>query len=252
MQTLLKDKWSEYYRDSLSAQGKRFYDRIVSQFLAEEYSGVTLFPVQDHEHASADAFAAYLAVRDDHPEFFFLGIDMEFSFWGRTGALVYPILYPPETIRRIRNQLRKCIFRIVRGTADLPLIEKETIVYQRIAAMLTYTDNDDVRDHSVVGPVLYASGVCEGFNALLMLCLRRIGIPCIKVYARTVDDKWHCWTIASVYDEPVHCDVTMDRSVNGIVTTRYLNLSDAQIRDDTHAHIRGPVPACTTEAYTQR
>ena len=77
-----------------------------------------------------------------------------------------------------------------------------------IARKLSYNNHSDVRDHNIVGPILMSSGVCEGHNALLLLCFRRIGIPCIKVYGKTKTDGWHCWTIAWINGTPVHCDVT--------------------------------------------
>ena len=71
------------------------------------------------------------------------------------------------------------------------MIERETLIYERIARSIAYTNNGDVRDHSIVGPVLLSTGVCEGKNALLLLCFRRIGIPCVKVYGRTKTDGRH-------------------------------------------------------------
>lgn len=86
-------------------------------------------------------------------------------------------LYARPRSGRIRYQLRRCLFQLVRGTAGLPPVEREILVYERIARRLTYINNGDVRDHNIVGPVLLSAGVCEGYNALLMLALRRVGLP---------------------------------------------------------------------------
>lgn len=200
---------SEYYRGFLTQQGQEFYDCINAQFLRGDYSGKTTFSIRNPESSALDCFAAYKALKDDHPEYFYLGFQSEFTCVGRTGALEYPILYAPEIIDRIRQQMRKSIYRIVRGTANLRMIERETLVYERIAKKLAYFNHNDVRDHNIVGPILLSSGVCEGQNALL-LCFRRIGIPCIKVYGRSKTDSRHCWTIAWINGTPVHCDVTWD------------------------------------------
>lgn len=238
---------SEYYRGFLTRQGQAFYDCINTQLLRGDYSGKTSFSISSSDTAASDCFAAYKAIRDDHPEYFYLGYQSEFTRRGRTGTLEYPVLYTPDIIDRIRQQMRRSIYRIVRGTAGLPLIEQETIVYERIAKKLTYTNNNDVRDHSIVGPVLRSEGVCEGQNALLLLCFRRIGIPCIKVYGRTKTDGWHCWTIAWIDGIAVHCDVTWDGAEDGIVRFDYLNLSDDQIAGD-HYDFKGPrIPICSSE-----
>lgn len=115
------------------------------------------------------------------------------------------VLYTPDQIGRIRYQLRRCLFQLVRGTAGLPPVEREILVYERIARRLTYINNGDVRDHNIVGPVLLSAGVCEGYNALLMLALRRVGLPCIKVYGVGKSGGGHCWSVVWLEGEPVHC-----------------------------------------------
>ncbi len=241
---------SEYYRGFLTRQGRAFYDRINAQLLRGDYSGKTTFSISNPETSASDCFAAYKAIRDDRPDFFFLGYQSEFTRRGRTGTLEYPILYAPEIVDRIRQQVRKRIYRIIRGTASLSVFERETLVYERIAKSIAYTNNGDVRDHSIVGPVLLSEGVCEGQNALLLLCFRRIGIPCIKVYGRTKTDGWHCWTIAWINGIPVHCDVTWDGTEEGIVRFDYLNLSDNQISGDHYDFKCARVPVCTSDALS--
>ncbi len=235
---------TEYYKSFLSEQGQTFYDRIYTQLLKRDYSGRTDLLISNAKTAVEDCFAAYKAIRDDHPEYFFLGYQSEFVHSDRSGTLSYPILYPTAIIERVQKQLRKNIYRLVRGTANLQMIDREILVYERIASKLAYIDNNDVRDHNVVGPVLLSSGVCEGHNALLLLCFRRIGIPCIKTYGKTKKGTWHCWTIAWIDGSPVHCDVTWESKEDGVVCFDYLNLSDEQIAKD-HYEFRGPkTPVC--------
>lgn len=241
---------SEYYRGFLTRQGQAFYDRINAQLLRGDYSGKTTFPISNPEVSASDCFAAYKAIRDDHPEFFYLGFQSEFTRRGQTGTLEYPILYASEIIDRIRQQVRKSVCRTVRGTAHLQMIDREILVYERISKKLAYSNHSDVRDHNIVGPVLLSSGVCEGHNALLLLCFRRIGIPCIKVYGRTKTDGWHCWTIAWINGIPVHCDVTWDGTEEGIVRFDYLNLSDDQISSDHYDFKCARVPICTSETLS--
>ena len=239
---------SEYYRGFLTRQGQAFYDRINAQLLRGDYSGKTIFSISVPETSASDCFAAYKAIRDDHPEFFYLGFQSEFTLRGRIGTLKYPILYAPEIIDRIWQQVRKSIYRIVRGTAHMQMIDREVLVYERISRKLAYSNHSDVRDHNIVGPVLMSSGVCEGHNALLLLCFRRIGIPCIKVYGKTKSDGWHCWTIAWISGTHVHCDVTWDKAEEGIVRFDYLNLSDNQISGDHYDFKCTRAPVCLSES----
>ncbi len=238
-----------YYRGFLSVQGKAFYDKINAQLCLGDYSGETSLTIQYPASAASDCFAAYKALRDDHPEYFFLGFQSEFISRGLSATFKYPILYSTEIIDRINRQLRKNIYRMVRGTASLPLLERERVVYERIAKRMMYRDNNDVRDHNVVGPVLMSSGVCEGHNSLLMLCFRRLGIPCIKVYGRTKTDNWHCWTIAWIDGCPVHCDVTWDGAEEGFVSFDYLNLSDDKISVDHFDFKSSRIPVCEVDSF---
>ena len=89
---------SEYYRGFLTRQGQAFYDRINAQLLRGDYSGKTTFSISNSETSASDCFAAYKAIRDDHPEFFYLGFQSEFTRRGWIGTLEYPILYTPEII----------------------------------------------------------------------------------------------------------------------------------------------------------
>lgn len=248
MEKLPEKLGAEYYRGYLSGQGREFYDQLNARLRQQDYSGETVFSLHQPKTAATDCFAAYRALVDDHPEYFFLGFQSEFTHAGRTGTLRYPILYSPANIERVRQQLRRSICRLVRGTGPLPMIEREILVYGRIARKLTFANHRDVRDHNIVGPVLLSCGVCEGQNALLMLCLRRVGIPCIKVYGKTRDGGSHCWTIAWINGSPVHCDVTWDGALEGVVRFNYLNLSDDQIGGDHFAFQGVNIPVCSTGA----
>ena len=238
---------AEYYRQFLTDQGKSFYDLMYKQLINKDYSGRFIVPIRNAGTAATDCFAAYRAVNKDHPEFFFMGEMKEFVSSGNTGTLRYTVLYDPSEIDRISIQRQRKMFQIIRDTADLSEIEREILVYERIAKLLYYTNHKDVRDHNIVGPILLKNGVCEGHNALLMMCLRRVGIPCIKIYGTSDRGGAHCWTMAWVNGLPVHCDVTWDSPVNGVVRFNYLNLSDEQIGKD-HFEFKGPhIPECPSD-----
>ncbi len=245
--TMIPEKYgAEHYRSFLSKQARGLYDALNNQLMQRDYSGRTTFRISDPLSAADDCAAAYRAIKDDHPEYFFLGPPLEVLQREDWGTFRYLFLYSADIIERIREQLRKTIYRIVRGTAPLAQIDREELVYKRIAAKLVYSNHYDVRDHNIVGPVLASSGVCEGHNALLIMCYRRIGVPCIKVYG---NDDSHCWSIAWINGTPVHCDVTWDGAEEGIVRFNYFNLSDEQISADHHSFAGGSVPECRSTEW---
>ncbi len=247
---ILKQPGSDFYRERLTLQGKSFYDCMHAQLIRGDWSGKTAVTIISRLHAVSDCFDAYKAVRNDHPEYFFLGNSCDFSYSKKRGEIRYQILYSKVTIEKITKRLRETIYETVKGTAYMSLIDKEITVYERLARSKKYDHLDDINSHNITGPVLFSTGVCEGYNALLLLCYRRLGISCIKAEGKTAEDDGHCWTIAWINGQPVHCDVTWDRADSGIVWFDYFNLSDRQISKDHKILDRSFYPACKEESLT--
>lgn len=236
-----------FYRDRLRPQGKTFYDGMLAQFSREDYSGRVTLPVSQPGSLGADCQEAFQALRDDHPELFWLGTRYELIQFPGQAAVRCDVLYKARDIPRIRRQLYRRMEQLLHGTAGMPPLQAECLVYRRIAMQLRYVNNQDYRDHNIVGPVLQGTGVCEGYTAMLLLCLRQLGIPCIKVYGRSRQDSRHCWSMVWLEGECVHCDVTWDMPRDGILFFDYFNLSDRQIsRDHFDFRDRG-LPQCTAE-----
>lgn len=238
---------SEYYKQYLTVQGRICYDQICRQLNNRDYSGQTTIMVTNGKNASVDCFSAVKAVRDDHPEYFFLGNKIEFLLHGKKATVNYQVVYPGRDIERVNRLLDKKITGLTNGIWHLSAYMREKTIYERIAKEMKYKNHDDVRDHSVVGPLLMSEGVCEGQNALLILCLRRAGIPCIKIFGKTDTDDWHCWTIAWIDGKPVHCDVTWDNAEKGVVYFDYFNLSDEQMKKDHFKFSDYNIPRCDAE-----
>ncbi len=238
---------SKFYRNLLSNQGSYFYDKILDHFSRSDYSPIVPLRLIDSKSAASDCFSALKALKDDHPEFFFIGNQSEFTRVGNNGTLKCTILYKPADIVRINTQLSKSLNQLVKGTSYLPTLHQQKLVYERIAKKLNYVRTDSDTDHNIVGPLLYSSAVCEGYNALLLLCLRKLGIPCIKIFGKSKSDTWHCWTIAWINGQPVHCDVTWDKPTEGILHYNYFNLSDRQISVDHSDFTADYLPKCDNE-----
>lgn len=244
---------ARFYYDCLSPQCKKIYDALFMQQLRQDFSGRLEFVPENPVCAASDVFESYKALRDDHPEFFWLGHQPELFRKGNAHILKYPVLYSAGQVVRIQRQLHNTIGEMTAGTKGLPVLERERIVYERIARKMHYKNNDDVRDHSAVGPALMnGEGVCEGLNALLMLSLRMVRIPSVKIYGKMASGAWHCWSIVWLGRYPTHLDVTWDIPISGsgIVRYNYFNLSDRQI-SAKHLDFRGKnIPVCAEEGLS--
>lgn len=239
-----------YYGKLLRGQSRDMYRKLYRKFMDEDYSKEIVVDLTDMDKASNDFNSAFKAVRDDFPEFFFMGNPLEMIRTGTKAKFTFQVLYSEADIRRARKQLKERIGETVEGTENLSRLEAEKIIYERIAGSLSYVNINDHSDHNIIGPVFKNTGVCEGVNALLMLCLRRAGIPCIKIYGSSQRGGPHCWTIAWINGTPVHIDVTWDLGKpSGF---QYFNLSDRQIEKDHYDFKGKDIPVCLDESYNYR
>jgi len=248
-----------FYRDQLrSRQSKAFYDAICADIAGGNVSGTYHLTVTSPSAAARDGAAALRALRKDRPEFFFIRGNPTTYLQGNQVTLEDEMLYTPRQIAKIRSHLDRALAEYTVYTFGLPAWEREKLVYQRIARSLTYIDHGDGKnhkdyDHNIVGPLLQGSGVCEGFSCLLMLALRKAGIPCIRVSGYSKNEA-HCWNLAWIDGSPVHLDVTWDKpNENGDLGFFYFNLTDEQITRDHKISTKG-LPQCLdpTHGYHYR
>ena len=237
-----------FYRQRLSSgQAQLFYDEICRQIRQGNVGGTYEVKVRHFERAIQDGFDALHAVCMDRPEWFFLGRKTSACQEGRRLRLYNQVLYTPRQVSRIRVQLDRILDRLTRGTGAFSQWDRERLIYERVVGCLRYEDRHVEHDHNVVGPVLTGRGVCEGFSCLLMLALRRAGIPCIRVSGFGRQEK-HCWNMAWIEGTPVHLDCTWERVEKGSVSYFYFNLTDEQIGKDHVIHTEG-LPACNDPRY---
>lgn len=238
-----------FYRDQLKhPQARKFYDAMLASVEKGNTGGIFTLDYNNRRTASQDGFDAIRALRCDRPDFFFLSRTTQALFHQRKMVLMNKALYTPQQILKIRYHLNQTLAEITAGTAGRSAWDRERIIYERLIRRLSYADHGtDAEpkeyDHNIVGPLLQDSGVCEGFSCLLMLALRRAGIPCIRV-SGYADKEAHCWNMAWIDGSPVHLDITWDRvNDRGDVGYFYFNLTNEQITRDHRITTEG-LPRC--------
>ena len=239
-----------FYGDRLPGQARRFYDVLDSRLAGGDYRAEVPLTLEERDRADHDAFAACKALRHDRPEYFFLGRKMTFVYCGgREGRLRLQILYTPAEIETLKTTFRQKMLPLMAGTADKSLVQREELIYSRLARQLRYQNTRSEQEHNLVGPMLASRGVCEGQNALLLYCLRRAGVTCVQVLGKGRTEN-HCWAMVWLNGEPVHCDVTWEKPGKGVMLYRYFNLTDEQIARDHSGFAGQNLPACCTETYS--
>ena len=239
-----------FYGDRLPGQARRFYDVLDSRLAGGDYRAEVPLTLEERDRADRDAFAACKALRHDRPEYFFLGRKMTFFYCGgREGRLRMQILYTPAEIETLKTTFRQKMLPLMAGTADKSLVQREELIYSRLARQLRYQNTRSEQEHNLVGPMLASRGVCEGQNALLLYCLRRAGVTCVQVLGKGRTEN-HCLAMVWLNGEPVHCDVTWEKPGKGVMLYRYFNLTDEQIARDHSGFAGQNLPACCTETYS--
>ncbi len=229
---------ADYYRNKLrGTQAKEFYDFIITQIENGNLSGRFELSGDKWRGMKEDAINAMIAVKLDRPDFFFFGREYRATQLGTRVTLSVDVLYTKNQITRIKKLLDLLLDKLTADTDGLNELDREKLIYKRVALMRKYEDNGAPEDHSIVGPVLNGTGVCEAYSALLALALRRARIRCICVSGKGKDVD-HSWNVVWCYGVPCHVDVTWESVLNGDVGYFYFNQSDAEISLDHTVNTR--------------
>lgn len=197
-----------YYRSLLTQAQQVVYRLIVASALRLE-SPVMLPP---GPISPEDIRAAMDAAHFDHPEIFWVD-------WWHYQLSSEPILC--RIIVRLSFLLEKqtvnaCTCALQSKTEDvlrhLPreagAARRYRILASAVIDSVQYKDTGSAFwDHTVVGPVIAHTAVCEGIAKLYLLYCQRANLPCILV-SGLVDGKRHAWNQVEMDGQAFYVDVT--------------------------------------------
>lgn len=221
----------EYYKRQLTPQAQRIYDQLLEKIHEIAKGGSCELRGWYDRGAEKDACAAYMALRTDCPEYFFLGNEVEVSFlFPRKLIVRQNSRFTYDQIKRINALLRARVRTIVESSRDVSICKTEKNIYRNIAKSYRYKEGTYAHDLS--GLLLYKEGVCEALSGLLVVALREAGIPAIKVHGVAKREN-HCWTKAWINGQPYHLDVTWDLAYMPFFNHfRYFNVTEDVIKRD--------------------
>jgi len=157
--------------------------------------------------------------------------------------------YPQGFVRQTTNTIMQFlrVFDAVKTGSDLA---KEMYVHDYCLEHFRYDHSDGDYSHSILGPILNQTAVCQGIASFVKLALDYLGVKNLVVHGKSKNPidgstEEHAWNIVFIEGHAYHLDVTFDMTLKG-KTNRYdyFNLADADIRKD-HT-ILTDAPACTT------
>lgn len=129
-------------------------------------------------------------------------------------------------------------------------------IHNELAKMVQYKD-DGKLSHSIVGPLLFGRGVCDGFSKTLKFILDELSIPCFVVNGTATDphtgkNESHAWNVVKIDNSWVHIDLTFDTTISQppVIRHDYFGLNTPMIARDHQFDVTlYPVSSSTSLEY---
>jgi len=210
-----------YAYQTLNDTEKVVYDEIVAAFEnREEEVPISTLDEQELENA-------YLAVRCDHCEFFWVE---EFGYVTYTrGDTVTSIDIKPvyamsaEEQEELQSRIDAEADRML---ADVPVdgsdFDKALYVYKTLIDEVDY-DVNAADSQTIVSAFIDHATVCQGYSYATQYLLDRLDIPCATVTG-TADGESHAWNLVFMDGAYYYIDTTWGNS-------RYINRNDAEAEE---------------------
>ena len=182
------------------------------------------------------ALIAYL--RYESTILFHLG-DVEYVYYPRLKeAILKPhYLYSKTEYETLVMQLTATVQKIRDQICIAPtMLERELSIHDALCTKVTYADDGD-ESHSIIGPLLYHRGVCDGISKTAKVLLQECGIKSHVVFGTAIGtggkSESHAWNVVQLNGHWYHLDVTFDNNLsNGNVRYDYFNIPTAEITAD--------------------
>ena len=197
------------YWQTLSDYEKDLYRQITKKLLEK----ATEFEVRIGKAHSPDLYSVINCIHHDHPELFWVnwwsGIRFVRNPIGRRYQILVSLLLNPKMIDACNRSLNKKLQEL---SASYPynksIQEKYHYVLSACIDGLSYKDTGSaVYDHTIIGPLLSHTAVCEGISKQFLLYCQYLNLPCMIVCGR-LNGMPHAWNIIELQGNIRHIDLT--------------------------------------------
>ncbi|MDR2570161.1 MAG: hypothetical protein LBD23_07660 [Oscillospiraceae bacterium] len=236
----------QYYYSLLNEKNKKIYNSV--------FEGINDFDenIYTKPLAQKDLPLVFNSVIYDNPILFQTRAFRSINYPLRSQATISPIYnydqdFTDQSTEVISEYLK--LFDVVKDKSD---IEKELFVHDHCLDNFKYDRQLNEHAFSVIGPVIFNTGVCEGISKFVKIALNYLGVDCIVVVGRGYNpsaglrkSEPHMWNIVYINGKTYHLDVTFNLTQKGNINRYdYFNLPDNEIKKD-HSYT-GRVPICNT------
>ncbi len=217
---------TQKYRDLMSDNDRKAYDVLVEGIINNDVTVVA-------DKADTDIPTLIDYIHYDHPQLFsFRAYAYSVTDSGITVEPSY--LYSPQDYFSLRKKCIKLTKDIIRPFKKLDDYDKVKGIHDWMCIHYQYEDIDE-ESHSIIGPLLYNIGVCEGFSELFKLLMDMLDVPC-SIPCGIVAKERHAWNCVQIRGKWYHVDVTFDinHTIERFPAHDYFLLTDREIvRDRT-------------------
>lgn len=227
-----------FFYKKLSQKEKAVFDTIYDGLRRREHR----FRVAT---TGVDIHKVIEAICDDCPEIYFVSewnmLYTENEIWFQSQS---PYLYSSDTCEGFDSRLQEIAdrFRIYDNDFD-----KELAIHNYLIENVRFDHNEvnghrqrRTENHSIIGPLLWGTGVCEGIAKACQYLLQQLYIECALVKG----ESWsftgdipvgHAWNIVKIRDQYYHLDTSHDVCLSkksAVPYYHYFNLTDKEILRD--------------------
>lgn len=140
------------------------------------------------------------------------------------------ILYPQYILRKreydkllldIQKKAETIKSEILMYSSDYT---KELKIHDYLCQNVSYRDEEDI-SHSIIGPLIFNCGVCDGISKTTKLLLQLLGIKShiitgVAQNQQTGMSEAHAWNIVQIDGAWYHVDITFDKTIS-VIKQRY-------------------------------
>lgn len=203
-----------------------------------------------------DAETVYYAVRDDHPELFWVEGYTYYDYGDHVKIEPYYVVDRAE-IEVLSARIDEICDPIVEeAAAKESTYEQVKAFYEWIILNTDYEAQE--ADQNILGVFLDHRAVCAGYSRAFEHLCRRLRIPCGIVTGELEDGEAHSWCLVTIDGVNTYVDVTWGDPFlvddlgesTGNLSHQYLCLTTEEIlRDRTATRPENGLPSCDSHAY---
>lgn len=235
-----------FFYSQLSNEEKRIYVEIVNS-LQKLNKSLKVRTMANN----IDFHSVLLAVKEDHPEFFYVNFSAITITMNSFSATIYFVFYYNDIdIYWLMDELSDIVSNL-QVTGNIK--QDEFNIHKFIVNNIDYSYSDiSSESYTIKGALIDKKAVCEGYSKAFKFLCDYAKIPCVVVTGTAINssgkNEKHSWNIVKIKDDFFHVDSIWNRNtLENLSLSLYLNVSDNFISGN-HVWQKNRYPKCNVKS----